>query len=251
MTQQHHSDLHALTAAYALHALNATEREEFVAHLAHCEDCRGEVNGFEATAARLAAATGRTPPEALKRRTLSAVEGVRQLPPRVPAAGPAAGLTQAVRRRAVPLALAASLVAAVSFAGLAAWQHQENEDARQRARQTEERLETVSGVLAAPDARTVHGRTTNGAVATVVSSSLQNRAVFAATGLPAPAEGHTYQLWLDHEGTMRPAGFVQADGTVLLDGDPADATGVGLTLEPAGGSAQPTTQPLLLLALPA
>ncbi|MGW1512130.1 anti-sigma factor [Streptomyces sp. NPDC002394] len=251
MTQQHHSDLHALTAAYALHALDAVERDEFVAHLAHCEDCRREVSGFEATAARLAGAVGRTPPEALKRRTLAAVEGVRQLPPRVAAVGPAAGLAQVVRRRAVPLALAASLVAAVSFAGLAAWQHQENEAARQQARQAEERLEAVSGVLAAPDARTVHGRTANGAVATVVSSDRQNRAVFTATGLPVPAEGHTYQLWLDHKGTMRPAGLIHADGTVLLDGDPADATGVGLTLEPAGGSRQPTTQPLLLLALPA
>ncbi|MGW0122294.1 anti-sigma factor [Streptomyces sp. NPDC003327] len=251
MTQQHHSDLHALTAAYALHALDAAERDEFAAHLAHCEDCRREVGGFEATAARLAAAAGRTPPEALRQRTLAAIEGVRQLPPRVPAAGPAVALARRVRRRAVPLALAASLVAAVTFAGLAAWQHRENEDARQQARQAEERLEVVSGVLAAPDARTVHGRTTNGALTTVVSSDRQNRAVFTATGLPAPAEGHTYQLWLDHDGTMRPAGLLHADGTVLLDGDPADATGVGLTLEPAAGSAQPTTQPLLLLALPA
>ncbi|MEU5216620.1 anti-sigma factor [Streptomyces sp. NPDC020807] len=251
MTHQHHSDLHTLTAAYALHALDAAERDEFVAHLAHCEDCRREVSGFEATAARLAAAVGETPPEALKSRTLAAVEGVRRLPPRVPSAGPAAGLARTVRRRAVPLALAASLVAAVTFAGLAAWQHQESEDARLQARQAEEQLEAVSGVLAAPDARTVHGRTTNGAVTTVVTSDRQNRAVFTAAGLPVPAAGHTYQLWLDHDGTMRPAGLVHADGTVLLDGDPADATGVGLTVEPAGGSAQPTTQPLMLLALPA
>ncbi|MEU7017104.1 anti-sigma factor [Streptomyces sp. NPDC046385] len=252
MTRQHHSDLHALTAAYALHALDPVERDEFAAHLTHCEDCRREVSGFEATAARLAASVGRTPPEALKRRrTLAAVEGVRRLPPRVRAVGPTAGLTRSVRRKAVPLALAASLAAAVSFAGLAAWQHRQNEDARQQARQAQERLEAVSGVLAAPDARTVHGRATNGAVTAVVSSGRQNRAVFTTTGLPVPAEGHTYQLWLDHEGTMPPAGFIHADGTVLLDGDPADATGVGLTLEPAGGSVRPTTRPLLLLALPA
>ncbi|MFB7512671.1 anti-sigma factor domain-containing protein [Streptomyces sp. NPDC056144] len=251
MTQQHHSDLHALTAAYALHALDADERDAFAAHLTDCEDCRREVSGFEETAARLAASVGRTPPEALKLRTLSAVDGVRQLPPRVPGAGRTAGLARVVRRKAVPLALAASLAAAASFAGLAALQHRENEDARQQARQAQEQLEAVSGVLAAPDARTVHGRTTNGAMTTVVTSDRQNRAVFTAFGLPDPTAGHTYQLWLDHDGTMRPAGLIHADGTVLLDGDPADATGVGLTLEPAGGSAQPTTQPLMLLGLPA
>ncbi|MEU2507318.1 anti-sigma factor [Streptomyces sp. NPDC007863] len=246
---RHHPDLHSLTAPYALHALDAAEREAFDAHLAHCEECRGEVAEFEATAARLASAVAQDLPDEFRQRTLTAVEGVRQLPPRVPATRPATGIARRLRRRAVPLALAASIAAAVAFAGLAAWQQQGNEDARRRALQAERRLEVVSGVLAAPDARTVHGRTTNGALATVVTSDRQNRAVFTATGLPAPAPGHTYQLWLDHEGTMRPAGLLGSDGTVLVDGDPADATAVGLTLEPDGGSAQPTTQPLLLLSL--
>ncbi|WP_282697731.1 anti-sigma factor [Streptomyces sp. CC208A] len=247
---RHRSDIHSLAAAYALHALDTAEREEFVAHLAHCEDCHGDVTEFEATAARLASAVGQDPPAALKQRTLTAVENVRQFPPQVPAARPVAGLAQRLKRRAMPLALAAAVAAAVSFAGLAAWQHRQNEDAQRQARQVQRQLDAVSDVLAAPDARAVHGRTTNGALATVVSSERQNRAVFTATGLPAPARGHTYQLWLDHDGTMRPAGFIRSDGTVLVDGEPADATAVGLTVEPDGGSAQPTTQPLLLLALP-
>ncbi|MFF8835770.1 anti-sigma factor [Streptomyces sp. NPDC015130] len=112
-------------------------------------------------------------------------------------------------------------------------------------------LDDVSTVLAAPDARTAHGRATNGALTTVVSSDRQNQAVFTATGLPTPAQGKTYQLWLDQDGTMQPAGFIHSDGTVPLHGDPADATAVGRTLEPTGGSPQPTTTPLLLMALPA
>nr|WP_329390445.1 hypothetical protein [Streptomyces sp. NBC_01351] len=36
-----------------------------------------------------------------------------------------------------------------------------------------------------------------------------------------------------------------------MQGDPGRARAVGLTLEPAGGSARPTTAPLMLLALPA
>ncbi|MFH8729859.1 anti-sigma factor [Streptomyces termitum] len=248
--RQHRPDLHSLAAAYALHALDPEEREDFAAHLAHCEECRGDVAGFEETAARLAAAAGQHPPEELKRRTLDAVEGVRQLPPRVPATGRVPRLVRTLRRRAVPLGLAAGLAAATVLGGLVVRQHQENEDARLRAGQAERRLEAVGAVLAAPDARTAHGRTTDGALATVVTSERRNQAVFAAAGLPAPARGHTYQLWLGLEGTMRPAGFLHADGTVLLDGDPAGATAVGLTVEPSGGSARPTTRPLLLLALP-
>ncbi|MFE7581961.1 anti-sigma factor domain-containing protein [Streptomyces gardneri] len=248
---QHRSDLHALAAAYALDALDPAERDEFAAHLAHCEECRRDVAEFEATAARLAGAVAQDPPPALKQRTMAAVDGVRQLPPQVPATGEAHRLIRVLRRKAVPLALAASVAAAVSFAGLAAWQHQESQDAQQQAQQVEQQLDAVSTVLAAPDARTVHGRATNGALTTVISSDRQNRAVFTATGLPTPAEGKTYQLWLDQNGTMQPAGFIHADGTVPLDGAIAEATAVGLTQEPAGGSPQPTTTPLLLLALPA
>ncbi|MFF3674459.1 anti-sigma factor [Streptomyces sp. NPDC002120] len=246
--KHHASDVHDLAAAYALNALDTDEREEFAAHLPACETCRQDAADFEATAARLAAAAAHTPPTSMKQRTMASVDGVRQLPPRVPTASPRS-FRGTLRRKAVPLALAASLAAAASFAGLAAWQNQQNRQLDQRARQSEQRLDTVGSVLAAPDARTVHGRAGNGALTTVVASDRQNRAVFTATGLPAPATGRTYQLWLDHDGTMRPAGFIRQDGTVLLDGDAADARAVGLTLEPAGGSPQPTTTPLLLMSI--
>ncbi|MGW0753370.1 anti-sigma factor [Streptomyces sp. NPDC002587] len=248
---QHRSDVHALVAAYALNALDPSEREAFTAHLEQCEACRQEAAEFEATAARMAAPAAQAPPAAMKDRTMAALDGVRQLPPRVGASASPAAFTGVLRRKAGLLALAASLATAASFAGLAAWQSQEGERYEQRARQAEQRLDDVSTVLAAPDARTAHRQTSNGASTTVVASKRQNKAVFTAAGLPAPAPGRTYQLWLDHEGTMRPAGFVDRDGTVLIDGDTAGATAVGLTLEPAGGSSQPTTAPLLLMKLPA
>ncbi|MFE5908055.1 hypothetical protein ACFQ6B_03000 [Streptomyces wedmorensis] len=80
------------------------------------------------------------------------------------------------RRKALPLGLAASLVAAVSFAGLAAWQHQEAQRAEQQTRQAQRSLDVVGDVLAAPDAETVHGKATNGALTTVVTSAGQNKA---------------------------------------------------------------------------
>ncbi|MEU3469261.1 anti-sigma factor [Streptomyces sp. NPDC006687] len=248
--KHHATDAHTLVAAYALGALEDEEREDFAAHLQTCEACRQEAAEFEATAARLAAAVSQPPAAASKAQVMAAIDGVRQLPPRIPAptAHPASG--GMLRRRAVPLALAAC-VAAAALGGLAAWQRQNGQDLKQQTRQVQRQLDAVSAVLAAPDARTVHGRASNGAVTTVVTSGRQNKAVFSAAGLPAPAEGRTYQLWLDHGGTMRPAGLIDHDGTVVLTGSPADAAAVGLTLEPAGGSPRPTTDPLLLLPLPA
>ncbi|MFE5484038.1 anti-sigma factor [Streptomyces sp. NPDC056527] len=248
--KHHCEDVHGLAAAYALSALDPDEGAMFAAHLPRCEACRQETAEFAATAARLAAATAQAPPTAMKQRTLSAIDGVRQLPPRIPVTAPTAVRGGALRRRAAPLALAACLAVAAAFAGLAALGHQEREKLQERARQAEQRLDDVSSVLAAPDARTVHGRAGNGAFTTVVASDRQNKAVFTANGLPAPAAGKTYQLWLDHQGTMLPAGFIHQDGTVLIDGDTAHAAAVGLTLEPSGGSARPTTPPLLLMTLP-
>ncbi|MFD7557373.1 anti-sigma factor [Streptomyces sp. NPDC059835] len=245
----HTSDAHTLAAAYALGALDTGERADFEAHLEACEACRQEAAEFGATAARLAAAASQPPPAAIKPQVMAAIDGVRQLSPRVPSTASAPAVGGMLRSRALPLALAAS-VAAAALGGVALWQAQNGEDARQQARQAQQRLDEVSSVLAAPDARTVHGRAANGALTTVVASDRQNRAVFTAGNLPAPGAGKTYQLWLAHGDTMRPAGFIDHDGTVVLSGNPADAGAVGLTLEPAGGSPQPTTAPLLLMTLP-
>ncbi|MFJ3586757.1 anti-sigma factor [Streptomyces sp. NPDC090127] len=248
--KHHASDAHTLAAAYALGALEPGERQDFDAHLQACEACRQEAAEFEATAARLAAAVSQPPPAAAKAQVLAAIEGVRQLPPRIPVLAPTHAPGSLLRRRAVSLALAAS-VAAVALAGVAVWQTQNGQELRQQAGQAQQQLDAVSTVLAAPDARAVHGRSANGALTTVVTSQRQNKAVFTASDLPAPAAGKTYQLWLEHDGAMRPAGFIDGDGTVALTGSPADAGAVGLTLEPAGGSPQPTTDPLLLMTLSA
>lgn len=248
--KHHASDTHTLAAAYALGALEPAERDDFEAHLRACEACRQEAAEFGATAARLATAVAQPPPAAAKERVMAAIDGVRQLPPHVPAAPAARSFAGALRRTALPLALAAAVAAGV-LGGVTVWQARHGQELEQRARRAQQQLDAVSAVLAAPDARTVHGRTGNGALATVVASQRQDKAVFTAGNLPAPGTGRTYQLWLAHDGTMLPAGLIQGDGTVVLTGSPAGATAVGLTLEPAGGSPRPTTAPLLLLNLPA
>ncbi|WP_445397913.1 anti-sigma factor [Streptomyces sp. LE64] len=241
------SDIHTLAAAHALNALDGTDREEFTHHLRQCEACRQDVAEFEATAARLATAVAQQPPPDMKQQTMTAIDGIRQQPPHT--AAPRTGFRKR-RRIAVPLALAASVAAAASFAGLAAWQHHTSQEHRQHAARTQQQLDDISSVLAAPDTRTVHGKSSNGALTTVAVSTSRNKAVFTATGLPQPAAGTTYQLWLAHQGTMRPAGFIHHNGTVLLHGDPARASALGLTVEPSRGSPRPTTSPLLLMALP-
>jgi anti-sigma-K factor RskA len=66
-------ELHDLTAAYALDALDADERRAYEEHLAGCERCRGDLAEFGETVGALGlAAEGPAPPEALRDRILVA-----------------------------------------------------------------------------------------------------------------------------------------------------------------------------------
>ncbi|MFJ3235019.1 anti-sigma factor domain-containing protein [Streptomyces sp. NPDC086787] len=70
---------------------------------------------------------------------------------------------------------------------------------------------------------------------------------------PAPPRGRVYQLWFADGTRMRPAGLMSPDHaaqTLLMRGRVNGASGVGITVEPAGGSRQPTTTPIGLLTIP-
>ncbi|BDZ59883.1 hypothetical protein GCM10025872_35400 [Barrientosiimonas endolithica] len=109
----------------------------------------------------------------------------------------------------------------------------------------------VTQVTDAPDARQYTMRMADGSV-TIFRSPSQARAVLHSTSLPNAPAGRAYQMWLQQpDGSMVSAGLVprSEDGTVtmLLSGDAAQAVGAGMTVEPAGGSRQPTSEPLGLV----
>ncbi|MEU6478620.1 anti-sigma factor [Streptomyces sp. NPDC047017] len=244
-------DPHSLTGAYALHALPDDERAAFERHLAECAACAQEVAEFTATAARLAlAATGPARP-ALREEVLRRISTVRQV---APDAAPAEGGRRRVPRgrRAARWALAACVAAAAAFGGTAVWQYERAQDARQEAARAQRHAEQLADVLMAPDAKTLSARVAGGAGTLVVSDS-RDRAVFMASRMAAPPRGKVYQLWFDDGGTMRPAGLMEpgrASQAMLMDGAVHGASGVGITVEPAGGSRQPTGAPVAVLGMP-
>ncbi|WP_327402555.1 anti-sigma factor [Streptomyces sp. NBC_01288] len=245
-------DLHRLTGAYALHALPDEESTAFERHLAGCEPCAEETAELTATAARLGLAVAATPPTALRERVLRRITAVRQeTPGRHPRnrTAPAGPRTRTLSR----WALAACLAAATALGGTAVWQHQRAEDARDRARQAVRASDEIAAVLAAPDARTRVAGLAGGATGTVVVSQGRDRAVFVVSGMTRPPGGKVYQLWFDDSGTMRSAGLMnpaRTDQAVLLRGTVDGSSGMGITVEPAGGSPHPTSAPLALLTFP-
>lgn len=248
------TDPHGLTGAYALHALPDDERAAFARHLADCEPCRQETAEFAATAARLGLAATVTPGTALRERVLRRVTTVRQVPP---TGRPLEGARRTGVRKAGGLsrwALAACLAAVTALGGTAVWQHERARDAAERAAEAEQGADALTGVLTAPDATSRTVRLPGGASGTLVASADRDRAVFLASGMAAPPRDKVYQLWFDDGGTMRSAGLMDPGRTgqaVLMRGPVNDAAGVGITVEPAGGSKQPTSEPIVLMEMPA
>jgi len=227
-------DIHALSGAYAVDALDEAERAEFERHLIECPTCREEVDDLRETVVALAGATAVEPPAALRDRLLADIRTVRPLPPVVE---PGIRPVRATRRW---LALVAA--AAVIGLGAVTWHPWTSSETPQ--------LTAVAQVEKAPDAQHFSTRM-DGATLTVYRSVSLDRAVLVAHDVGAAPDGKVYQLWLQNPaGAMVPAGFLPAgpSASVALSGEAASATAAGVTVEPAGGSPRPTSDPVALVA---
>src|SRR3984893_534030 len=77
-------DLHTLTGAYALDALDsASEISRFNRHLSRCQSCASEVRGFREAAPAMPSAATTEAPAAMRERVMTAAARTRQLPPEI------------------------------------------------------------------------------------------------------------------------------------------------------------------------
>jgi anti-sigma-K factor RskA len=241
-------EIHALSGAYAVDALDDLERARFERHLAECAACRAEVDGLREAAALMAETTAREPDPALRVRVLSEVATVRPLPPEVTpeisseVTMPGGGRPGAAprRRRLLTTLVAAAAVVIALGAGAVAWHPWSSDTPPPSA---------IERVLDASDAQRIT-KHVGGAEATLVRSRAMNQAVLLTHDMPAPPQGKVYELWLqDAHDKMVPAGLMPDGATqVLLQGDAAGAVGAGITVEPPGGSHVPTSKPVLLFS---
>ena len=252
MSVQRH-EVHLLTGSYALDALTEAERAEFEKHLARCPSCTEEVRGMRETAAWLAMAATVPPPPEMRARALAAAPHARQLPPSGRNILAMAGQRAGRRRR--PLTRAGLTAAIVTLAAAVAVLLVAQLSASRQLQQEQTSNRAIAAVLAAPDARIESVPGTTGGTVTAVVSLRQHEAVVTAD-LPVLPGTRVYQLWvLTAAGSARSAGLLGSIGSgstpaLLADGVlPGDRLGV--TVEPAGGTAQPTTTPVLVMPVTA
>jgi anti-sigma-K factor RskA len=250
-------DLHSLSGAYALDALEqGAESERFARHLNRCPSCASEVREFREVATAMAFAATTTPPPELRDRVLAAAALTRQLPPEVTSRARSHRARGRARARArVPwlpwlsgVVAPAAVVVAVLFGFARAHTEQELNQARAQN-------QAIALVLSAPQVKLLTSATTKGGVATVVLAADRHELVVTTNGLPALPAGKVYQLWLIGTTKTVSAGLLPAatsgqTGPVLASGVVRGDT-LGLTVEPAPGTTQPTTTSILALPLPA
>jgi anti-sigma factor RsiW len=245
------SDVHTLSGAYALNALTPEEAEEFARHLAVCEACRTEVAEFQRATAQMGAAEALTPPADLKERILAAIDRTPQLPPRpvqersgqtqqrpAPARARDASTDASGSRRW--LTWVATAAAAVVLIGIGVV------GVRSAFGPDTPRLSTAATqVFTASDVHTATVSTTNGGKLRVGVSPTLGKMAVDTRDLPALDSGHVYQIWAVRGDTMSSAAVLADPQEGAAMGLPAPRTDVAVTVEPAGGSRQPTTKPIV------
>lgn len=277
-----------LLGAWALDAVDADERAAVEDLLARDPEAAREARSLLETSARLGEAVALPAPAALRAETLAAVlrteqEGARPTgegetpadphvaPPAgtapsrpgaaVPAgagpagarsrgARPAGGAAAATRpggrpaRRRTWRALAAALTLAVAVAVPTVVAVRES----QRAEQAEARADRIAELLAEPGAQVTTAAVTTGGTAVAVVTA--DAALVTASGLADPGSGNVYQLWVMRDGVPVPDATSTVSAGALQIATDAYRTGdaLALTVEPAGGSQAPTTEPVVVLA---
>ncbi|RZS55055.1 anti-sigma-K factor rskA [Microcella putealis] len=282
------NDMLETAAAYALGALDADEAAAFESVLATSPELQREVESLREVSGMLGAATAPVAPSAgLKQSLMAQVAATPQLPreqapaaPTEPTAAPsdAAAPSHAAAHRAPTLAAVSATPAAapapIPMSGLAS----EKANARWFSRPASlvaaaaaavalffggvfaadlvnpaaNDQQVLAQVVAAPDATVASSEVAGGATASLVSSESLGVSVMVFDGLDELSSDEAYALWYITGDEIAPAGLFTVDGSgevvQVLDGEFVAGTVVGVTVEPADGSPQPTSEPIVAIA---
>lgn len=236
-----------LLPAYAIGSLEADELKRVEEHLLSCWVCRKELSAFQTVVTELSlAAPVSVPSPDLRDRLIQRVHSLNTVRPqekeRVAPRAPASPFWE----RLLPVWGLAILVLIIGLAAstLILWQ---------KVSQLEFAT-APGGMRAVPLSATDSAPSATGFV--LISADGDDGAL-VVDGLPPLGESQEYQLWLIRDGQRTSGALFSTDeksygGTrIRAPRSLLDYSAVDITVEPAGGSSEPTGAPMLAGPLPA
>jgi hypothetical protein len=227
-------EIHELTAAYALDALDGRDASEYEEHLRHCVSCRDDLSALQEAATTLAYATpSASPPPALRERIVELAREERSTV--VP-----------LRRRARPLpAVAAVAFALAAAAAVVLWVWSAKLNDRLDSERSAHAADLLAlAAVADPSSKRLILSDDRGMLAV----NAAGRAWLVISPLDPPPGGKVYEAWVIRGKTARRAGIFSSNGiravVPLRRRVPAGAV-VAVTVERAPGVKQPTSAPII------
>ncbi|MEC5168972.1 anti-sigma factor [Glaciihabitans sp. GrIS 2.15] len=274
-------ELHLLSGAYALNALEGEEKNRFEAYLLTSEELRAEVDSLSDTAVSIGLATEPvSPPADLKTRLMAQIAITPQLAP-LPVARPTLTAMSAASPEAITTQLSSTQGGAAEDIRTASLGAPSRATARAAARwytrpivilvaaaaavtlfvggnilglsaadESQQQAAAVSAIVSAKDSQQAKAAVAGGGTATFVWSVGLRQSAVVIDKLPKLAGDKTYELWYIDKGSHAiSAGTFSAasSGTTVsvLAGAMSAGDTFGITVEPSGGSKKPTTAPIV------
>ena len=234
-----------LKDAYALGALPDNERATVEAYLALHPERQAEIDDMVGIAGLLALAPPeQEPPADLRRRLMQVVES-EAVQPRAAESPTSSWFGRLGGLRNVALGAAAVLVV-----GLLSWNvllqgdvqdlRGQVEEARSANEAQQTREIALDGTWAEQGARAE------------VTALKDDRAILVVEDMPSMPEDRTGQVWVIHDDKPLPSGLLDPSGNMAATAITTPLRGadaIAVTIEPAGGSEEPTSDPVLVQEL--
>jgi anti-sigma-K factor RskA len=237
LTHDEHTPFIENLSAYALGALDAEDVSALETHLRTCASCRTELAGFRLVSeSMLTAVPPKQPSAALRKRLQSRLPSAQKISrPR---------LAWSINLPMIGLAAMVLLLFfnIFSFVQIQSLQRQQTQLTNQIANN-----QTILAMLSYPGTQTLPINAEN-ITGNLLLDKDRNMAALIVWNLPQLQSNQTYQAWLIDPQGVRTSAAVFHPGPnepftsipIISPGDLSNFTGIGVTVEPAGGSNQPT-----------
>jgi anti-sigma-K factor RskA len=257
MSEMNHERFEDVKVAYVLGALPEEERLSFEEYLAAHPERQAELDELGAVAGLLAfSPQEQEPSPELRSRVMEVVEAEAE-PRRVRGRSTLARVGDFLSVRSLALGAAALLVI-----GLLSWNvllQGQVEDLQGRVQDAQGQVQDLQAQVEQDKRQLQQSRTialegswadqgTNAELASIH----KNQIILVARDMPSVPEDRTCQIWVISDDVPKPSGLFRPEGNMTVapvTNSISNADVIAVTVEPAGGSKKPTSDPVLLAEL--